>query len=387
MYSQPRRLRRAVLPFALIAALAATSPALGQSNATGTIYGVTGDPTTSVVVENTQTGQVRTIRPDAQGRYRAASLPVGKYRVLLQRDGTTIASQDEVNVLLGGGSEISFTAAQTLDVVNVTASAVPQIDVSQTDSRQVFTAEQLENLSVGRDIAALALLTPGAVAGDSRYQGARGFSDVAAFGGSSASENAYYINGYAVTNPYTALGSTSLPFGGIAQYQAITGGYSAEFGRATGGVVNIITERGTNDWRFGGQVVWNPDAGRASRRSIYYPEGTSSPNAGRIYQDRETHYENEAVTYAAYAGGPIVKDRLFFYAAGEVTRQDVQGLSVGTSGWSSGTNGLQDYDYKIPRWLAKLDWQINDYNLLEVTAISDVTKNKERYTRYNFTTG
>lgn len=385
------RLRRAVLPFALIGALSATTPAFAQSNATGTIYGLTGDPDTSVVVENVQTGLVRTLRPDAAGRYRATSLPVGRYRVSLQRDGATIASRDDVSVLLGGGSEISFSSGgadtQTLDRVTVTATSVPPIDVSQVDSRQVFTAEQIEKLAVGRDVAALALLTPGAVSGDSRYQGARGFTDVASFGGSSASENAYYINGYAVTNPYTAVGATTLPFGGISQYQAITGGYSAEFGRATGGVVNIITQRGTNDWKFGGQVVWNPDAGRAKREIIYYPEGTSSPNAGRIYQDREKHYENESVTYAAYAGGPIVKDRLFFYAAGEITRQDVQGLSVGTSGWSTGTNGLQNYDYKIPRWLAKLDWQINDYNLLELTAISDVTKDKERYTRYNFTTG
>src|SRR5690606_38285941 len=156
---------------------------------------------------------------------------------------------EDVTVLLGAGSEVSFTAApggaQTLDAVIVTAASAPTIDVSTTDTRVVFTAEQLERISVGNNIEALALLTPGVVGADSRY------GNVQSFGGSAASENAYYINGYAVTNPLTNLGSTTLPFDGIGQYQAFIGGYGAEFGRATGGVVNIITKRGTNEWPGG----------------------------------------------------------------------------------------------------------------------------------------
>src|SRR5690606_9875030 len=119
------------------------------------------------------------------------------------------------------------------------------VDVSVTDSRVVFTAEQLQKISVGNNIQAVALLTPGVVQADSRY------GNVQSFGGSAASENAYFINGYAVTNPLTNLGSTTLPFDGISQYQAHIGGYGAEFGRATGGVVNIITKRGTNEWPGG----------------------------------------------------------------------------------------------------------------------------------------
>ncbi|UNK42897.1 TonB-dependent receptor [Luteimonas sp. S4-F44] len=387
-----RARRRSALPPTLLAAALGLvllgSEAAAQSNATGNILGTTGTPGDTVTIRNLDTGTVRTLTTDATGRYRAASLPVGRYRVTLERGGEVVATRDDVAVLLGGGADVSFaaSAAVDLDRVRVIGIAGPTIDVSQVDSRTVFTGEDLEKLTVGRDLGALALLAPGAVAGDSRYQGARGFSNVASFGGASASENAYYINGYAVTNPYTALGSTTLPFGGIAQYQAITGGYSAEFGRATGGVVNIVTKSGTNAWTFGGQVVWNPDAGRGDRRNIYYPDGTGVADyEGRLYQDRARYYENEALTYAAYVGGPIVEDRLFFYAAGEFTEQEITALEPDTS--TATQTGHRNYDYDIPRWLAKIDWYVNDDHRLELTAISDVTKQTDVYHGYRYTTG
>ncbi|MCD9032259.1 TonB-dependent receptor [Luteimonas sp. Y-2-2-4F] len=375
--------RHALLAAALGLALL-SADASAQSNATGNIFGNTGAAGDRVTIRNLDTGSARNLTSDSDGRFRAASLPVGRYSVTLERDGTAVATREDVTVLLGGGAEVSFAAARAteLDRVVVTGTAGPAIDVSQVDSRTVFTAQDIEKLTVARDISALALLTPGAVRGDSRYQGTRGFTDVASFGGSSASENAYYINGYAVTNPYTAIGSSTLPFGGIAQYQAITGGYSAEFGRATGGVVNIITERGSNEWRFGGQVVWEPDAGRAARRNIYFPEGTGSANAGRIYHDRRRHYEDESLTYAAYVGGPIVRDRLFFYASGEFTDRSYDTLAASAS--STSQTGYREYDYEIPRWLTKFDWYVTDDHLLELTAVSDVTKQTDVYYGYDY---
>lgn len=379
------RLRRNLLPIALSFALGTTLhsvPVQAQSNATGTIFGAVGNPDDTILLESTATGLSRTIRPDAAGRYRATALPVGSYRVSLQRDGKTLATRDDVRVLLGSGSEISFAGdpdAQTLDTVVVTGASAPVIDVSAVDTRSVFTAEQIERLTVARNINALALLTPGVVAGDSRY------NSTPAFGGSSASENAYYINGYAVTNPYTSLGSTTLPFEGIDQYQAITGGYSAEFGRATGGVVNIITKRGTNEWAAGAQVVWNPDGLASKRRNIYYPQDTGHPATdGRIYQNRRD-YESDAVTYGAYVGGPIVKDRLFFYASGEFTDNDVTNYAANTS--TAPSTGYQKIGYEIPRWLAKIDWRITDNHALEFTGISDVTKETDVYHGYSYATG
>lgn len=371
-----KSIRRASLCVALSMCIAST--AYAQSNASGSIFGTGAEPGSTISIRNTETGLSREIKVDANGRYSASALPVGKYQVEMKKDGQVVASKPDVMVQLGGGSEVSFgssgsAGATEMDRIEVRASAMSPIDVSATDTRSVFTAEQIAKMPIARNINALALLTPGVVAADSRY------GNVASFGGSAASENAYYINGYAVTNPLTNLGSTSLPFDGISQYQAITGGYGAEFGRATGGVVNIITKSGTNEFKAGAQVLWTPDSLRSAQRNIYYPKN-GTPNDGLVYQNLKAQ-ETDSLTYGAYFSGPIVKDRLFFYASGEFEDQERSTVSTRSNTGS----GYQKRDYEVPRWLAKLDWYITDNHLLELTGVGDTTKQTMSAYEYNYT--
>src|SRR5699024_8658124 len=212
----------------------------------------------------------------------------------LRQGDSTLSSREDVHVRVGTGTEASFassTDAKELGAVQVVASAMPAIDVSAVDTRTVLTAEQLTNVPVARNITAATMLAPGVVGADSRY------GNVVSFGGSSASENAYYINGYAVTNPLTNLGSTTLPFDAISQMQVITGGYGAEFGRSTGGVVNIVTKRGTNNWEAGGAFYWTPKGLRASPRNIYYPSDTGNETDGLYYQ-----YRNRNLSWQSTVG-------------------------------------------------------------------------------------
>lgn len=376
-----RTLRRSALTVALGLCFA-SGVASAQSNAAGSIFGTTGEPSTTIVIQNVDTGLTRQVTSDASGRYTATALPTGEYNVMLQRDGQVMATQQNVQVTLGGGREVSFTAggsaagATDLDRIVVTASAASLIDVSSTDTRTTFTSQQLEKMPVGRSIEAVALLAPGVVQADSRYPG------TASFGGSAASENAFYINGYAVTNPLTNLGSTSLPFDGISQMQVITGGYGAEFGRATGGVVNIVTKRGGNEWQFGGLATYSPSNLRAEYENIIYPDN-GTPNDGLIYQKRE-EIDVNSWSYGMYASGPLVQDRLFMYVSGEVQDQDQDGVLARPGG---ATNGYQDSHYEIPRWIAKIDWNITDNHLVELTAVSDVTKQTVDYFPYTYEPG
>lgn len=370
-----KNLQKTALSMALVACFVGGG-AQAQSNASGTIFG-SAEPGSVLLIQNPGTGLSREVSVDSAGRYRVPALPVGDYKVTLQKDGRTVAVREGVSVLLGAGSEVSFGTdgqAQTLETIVVTSASVPPVDISTTDTRLVFTAEKLEKMSVGRSIEALSLLTPGVIGADSRYP------NTASFGGSAASENAFYINGYPVTNPLTNLGSTTLPFDGISQFQAHIGGWGAEFGRTTGGVVNIITKRGTNEWKAGGQVTWAPRSLRGTQRSIYFPNaGTASD--GRLYQQLRQREVNE-LQYGAYVGGPIVKDKLFFYASGEWTKRDVD--TVNLYNGAAATN-YRELRYDIPRWLVKLDWSITDNHFLEFTGISDVTKDKESYYRYAYT--
>lgn len=375
-----KAMRRSALTVAL--GLCFVTGVQAQSNAAGSIFGSTGQPGSTIVIRNVDTGLTREITVDSGGRYSATALPTGRYTVTMQRDGQAVASRENVQVTLGGGREVSFASvaeadATTLErVVATGTSSAAFIDVSSTDTRTTFTSEQLDKLPVGRSIESVALLAPGVVQADSRYPG------TASFGGSAASENAFYINGYAVTNPLTNLGSSSLPFDGISQMQVITGGYGAEFGRATGGVVNIVTKRGSNEWEFGGLLTYRPDSLRADPENLIYPDN-GTPNDGLIYQKRDGN-EIGSWSYGVYAGGPIIEDRLFLYASGEIEHQDETWVAARPGG---ATNGYREYHYETPRWMAKLDWYLTDNHLLEFTAISDIEKETVDYFPYTYEAG
>ncbi|HMH68775.1 MAG TPA: TonB-dependent receptor, partial [Pinirhizobacter sp.] len=158
-----------------------------------------------------------------------------------------------------------------------------------------------------------------------------------------------------------------LPFNAIDQQQIYTGGYGAEYGRSTGGVVDIVTQRGGNTWKGGAQVFWTPRALRDSPRSVY--------RQGRLYQDR-SHNKGWSYEYAAYLGGPLIKDKLFFYTAADITRDATR------SQGSIATNTLDQSQGKATRWLTKLDWNITDSNIVEFTAIGDNAEDTTR--RYDY---
>lgn len=368
--------RRTALSVAL--SLGLTGVALAQSNASGVIFGqVQADAGSSIRLENVDTGLSREIAVDQNGRYRAASLPVGKYKVTLIKSGTAVDTRDNVSVQVGTGTDVSFVStaaasnARNLEGVSVIASALPAIDVSSVDSRTVLTSEQLEKVPVARNVTAAALLAPGVVLGDSRY------GNVGSFGGASAAENQYYINGYSVTNSLTGIGLAQLPFDAIDQQQVLTGGYGAEYGRSTGGVVNIITKRGTNEWKGSAVAYWIPEALRASPRSIVQP----SNNTLYQYRNNNTSWTTE---YAASMGGPLVKDKLFVYATADLLKQNGQIVAAGPDKAGNSTENF--YDLKTTRWLAKVDWNITDNNIVEFTGFSDKSNENDQIYSYNYNT-
>lgn len=356
-----------------------------QSNITGTIFGqVPAGAGNTVLVENLDTGLKRTIAIDSSGRYSASSLPNGRYKVTLQKDGAPVSVRDNITVNIASGTDVSFAAAgggdaTNLDSVVVRGGIIPVVDVSQTDTRTVLTAEQLQKIAIGRTIADVAMLAPSVVKNDS--YSANG-TTVPSFGGSASSENAYFINGYNVTNPLTSLGYSTLPFDSIGEQQILTGGYGAEFGRSTGGVINIVTKRGTNEWKSGVYAIWTPEFSRASPRDIYYPDtgfypanGTTNGTDGQINIWRQ---QNKSWTFnpGFYFSGPLIKDRLFVYFNAETTKRegsevlsgrfDLQNSAAAQTGW-------REYRFNQPRWSTKVDWNITDDHLLEFTGIQDRT--------------
>lgn len=350
-----------------VVAVGVSPSAMAQSSATGYIYGHADSAAgASIVLTNPDTGAKRATVLDANGNYRVTALPVGHYKVDLMRDGKSVNSS-EVDVVLGQGAEASFASAtvQSVQVVGTRS----RIDVSNTNNGAVFTAKELAKLPVAQSLTAIVLLAPNTTRGDSAY------GNVASIGGGGVSENAYYINGMPVTNPLTQLGSSQLPWGSIAQASVITGGFGAEFGRSIGGVMNIITKSGTNNWEAGATYSLTPNKLNSTSKNIY-SENTGSDDKvdGKIHFKNDNS-KNSATQYGGYVGGPLIADKLFMFTAVEKTISKSENLTKDLqAGTNIEKNGWNRTNTETVRYLAKFNWNLTDNHSLEFTSIGDNTR-------------
>lgn len=354
---------------------AVTPPAMAQSNASGNIFGQVDAPSgASIVVENKETGLKRTALPEAGGRYQLTALPVGRYTVQLIREGK-VANSSDVEVRVGQGVNASFTAA--VQAVQVTGRR-SRIDISNTNSGATFTASELAKLPITPSVASIIQLAPNTTRGDSRY----GDGNAPSFGGSAASENAFYINGFPVTNVLFQVGTSELPFGAIGGAQILTGGFGAEFGRSTGGVVNISTKSGTNTWEVGGSISIEPNSLRSTQKNIYYGKN-GQPTDGQLYTYYKDNTRDNTIANV-FVGGPIIKDKLFLYANLERTKTDLDGTRANADSTSARLTGWEERRDTINRGLVKVDWNINDDHRLEGTYINDDPKSDRSYYGFDY---
>ncbi len=368
---------------AVVLSAGVATTAYAQSNATATIYGqVAGTAGGTIVLENAATGTHRTITPDASGKFQATSMPPGRYTVKLMQGAAVVGTQ-EIEALVGQGTEASFGSNTGVQAVTVSGRR-QSIDVSNTNNGSVFTAKQLTQLPIPQTVAGIIQLATGTTRSDPRMGGD-------SFAGSGASENGYYINGFPVTNIYKQIGGTTLPFFAIAQAQILSGGYSAEFGRSTGGVVNITTKSGTNTWEVGGTIQVNPNVLRAKPRNQFYTDtgvinkANGLPYAGQLYKTNE---QNDAKdTFASvFVSGPLIKDKLFAFVNVEQDQFDTGYVNVASDSYTlAKARGFTEKSSVTPRYLAKIDFNITDNHHLEFTQIHDEFRTD--YSNYGFLYG
>lgn len=364
-----RKVRKTLLCTAtgLFLATMAAQPLFAQS-ATGAVAGraTAGD---QITVTNEDTGLSRTVTVDADGSYRLTQLPVGNYSLRTMRGGQAIGEPVPVSVSLGGATTVNLGSeggVTNLSAVQVIGSrVVNRVDVRSTESATNLTREEIARLPVDQSLGSVALLAPGVITGNSAFGGI-------SFGGSSIAENSVFINGLNVTDFYRRHSFSTAPFAFFREYQVKTGGYSVEFGRSTGGVINAVTRSGSNEFEGGVEFTFEPDAWRSRADDHYFDDGDPNVLASR---DKKNFNKTNV-----WASGPIVKDRLFFFAMYEQRDDKSRNTdSLGTAlDKSSGDDGF---------WGTKLDWNITDNHLLEFLAFSDETETVVENFVYDFDTG
>ena len=225
--SSPSGLRRSAI-CAAVAAVLLSGAALAQQSA-GSIngQGAQGDV---VTIENKSINITRQIKVDAGGTWQASQLPPGVYTVTVTKASGS-KETIQVQVTAGQGALAAFSGVQS---VTVTGNALRTIDTSTVNSSFTLSKSEIERIPVPANVTAVTLLSPGAVAGDGA------FGNLASLGGASVAENAYYINGFNVTNILKGLAFNEVPFEAIGEVQVKNGGYSVEYGRSLGGTKDAL---------------------------------------------------------------------------------------------------------------------------------------------------
>jgi hypothetical protein len=328
--------------------LLGTGAAYAQS-AEGSLYGQA-KASTAVSITNLDTGAARQIQTDASGKFTLSKMQPGRYKV------TSGGVTREVTVSVGSGTQVVLDNSTTLDQVAVVGSRVrSSIDVASVESNTVFSQEQLQALPVPRNVNSVALLAPGVVKGDDGL----GDGGVPSFAGASVAENGYYINGFDVTNIRNFLSYANLPFDAIGEQQIKTGGYGAEYGRSLGGVISLVTKRGTNEWKGGISMYWEPASLRSKGQNVKDKEPESAGAGYTLFQEPDTR---ETFSTNVYLGGPIIKDKLFMFALVEKVNNTVN--NFGESQSTKTTN-------QSPNGMIKIDFTPSDSHRFELTAISN----------------
>ncbi len=321
------------LSFVLSLIFGMSAIAFGQSTVTGAIGGVVTNPNGEVVgnaavtVRNIETNKEDAATTDDQGRFKVAGLPPGTYAVTINGTGFSPFTQEKVTVEIG--RETTLTVGLSIGpvsggTVEITAEA-PVINTSQQDFSSNINQTSINELPInGRRWSNFALLTPGAVPD--------GTFGLISFRGISGLLNNNTIDGgdnnqafFAEERGRTRI-SYSISQSAIREFQVNTSSYSAEYGRSAGGVVNAVTKSGTNE--FHGDLFYYQRNNKWGARN---PRSFITENINGVFTPVAFKPVDVRHQFGGTIGGPIVKNKAFFFFSYDQQKRNFPGVSTYTA--------------------------------------------------------
>jgi outer membrane receptor protein involved in Fe transport len=355
---------------ALLLALLVAFPVMGGAQeTTGTINGRILDaqglaiPGATVTLTGPQ--GARTFVTDADGNFSAPFLTPGTYTVRGELQGFKAAEARNVNVSLGQTTAVNMKmeVGGLTETVEVTGAA-SVVDTRSTTTGAVINSDMLQRVPVGRKVSDTLYLAPGVSS-----SGSAGRANPSISGGSGL-DNQYVVDGVNITNTgYGALGSYSIIFGSlgnatpfdfIKEVQVKTGGYEAEFGQATGGVMNVVTKSGSNNFRGSLFGYTRPKALEGEWKRFESTNGTVQTTA------------TDTSDGGAEGGGPIFRDKLFFFGA--INPSWETRTLLAPEGFPLRADGEIDRKRKNLSYSTKLTWQAANAHRVDASFFGDPSK-------------
>lgn len=338
--------------FAFILCISLTTfallPAGAQSTvATGSIQGTVTDPNGAVVpnaaitIKNKATGQTSKLTSSSSGTYASGALIPGEYEVRIEAKGfqtQVLTIPVQVGNIASGSSKL--TLGQSTEVVEVTGSAVA-VNTEQATVQGVLSTEQIENLPInGRNFLDLAQLEPGVQIQDGgNFDPTKnGFSSIS-FGGRFGRTARIEVDGIDISDETVGTTTQNLPASAISEFQVSQSSLDMSTELTSSGAVNVVTRSGTNKWHGQAFGLFRDHtlAAKSAPSDLYFQRNNFGGNLG----------------------GPIIKDRVFFFLDAERLKQDASAPVI-NGGIFSGLNGSFNSPFRDTEGIAKLDWRISD---------------------------
>ncbi len=299
----------------------------------GTILGTVTDASGAVVtgasvkVHNANTGQDRSTQTSADGSYSVPELQLGTYAITVSQSGfqTSVISNVAVDVATERRVDVVLKPGQVSEHVEVSGEDLPQVETTSNDLGGTLTAETVANLPVnGRDYTKLIYLNPGVAGSPDQISDSPGSYGTFSMNGSRGRSNNFLLDGTDMNDGYRndpaineagVFGdpATILPLDAVAELRTLSN-YEAEYGRNSGAVINIVTKSGSNAWH--GSALEYFRTGKMGARNYFNFE-----------PDPKSPFNNNQ--FGGSLGGPIVKDKAFFYVDYEGQREN--GAQAGTT--------------------------------------------------------
>jgi outer membrane receptor protein involved in Fe transport len=360
------RTSRWALLGALASALLAAHPAVAQerfSTITGTVLDESGAaiPGVTVTLTHQDTKRVIVRTTDANGNYTAREIEPGRYSIRCELAGFSTTEMPDVNLLLGKTLKVPATlkVGAVTETVQVTGES-PLIDIASTARGNNIPAEEFDNLPKGRSFESLAAAAPSVNAG--QLEGGIQVN------GASAGENNFTVDSVSVNSLVHGHQRQEAVFEHLQEVQVKTSGLSAEYGGALGGVISAVTKSGGND--FKGSVFYYYSGDTLSSTSGLDQRLVLDPvtqNSASTVQDTAQSFDRHDV--GASLGGPIIRNKLYFFASTSQVFEDRSRDYQLSSGPSTGRR-----DLRVQSNFAKLTWEATSRLRVNVSALHTPTK-------------